>query len=286
MSVFSLAKIIQLLEKANEQEVNVSFSENELSVHVQKGKKIDKALLEELRDNKPSLIHYFQNFANKKHTAELSSIQKINRDNVKLIPLSFAQERLWFIDQLEGSVQYHLPTVLRLKGNLNIEALEQTLQSIVNRHEVLRTVIMEEDGRPYQLINDQDQWHFNIVEGQSYKGDNNALQDYIKELVVAPFNLAQDSMLRATLINIDADEHVLVVVMHHIASDASSKFVLVKEVMELYSAFTEGRADTLRPLQIQYADYASWQRTHLKEEVLHKKIEYWKNKLDGIETLQ
>ncbi|MEO6219284.1 MAG: condensation domain-containing protein, partial [Ginsengibacter sp.] len=286
MSVFNLRKIIQLLEKANDHGVSVSFVEDELSVHVQKGKQIDKLLLDELRINKPFLIHYFKNFANKKDIANLSSIQKIDRDQVKRIPLSFAQERLWFIHQLEGSLQYHLPTVLRLKGKLNMEALVHALQNIVNRHEILRTNITEEDGSGFQHITKKDKWTLNTVDGSIYKGDSEALQSYIRQLIMEPFDLSEDSMLRAGIINIGAEEHVLVVTMHHIASDAWSKSVLVKEVVEFYTAYVEDRENNLSPLVIQYADYASWQRNYLQGDVLNKKLEYWKNKLDGLGTLQ
>src|SRR5215203_2380105 len=149
MSVFSLSNILKLLEKANDTGVSISFADNEISVHVQKGTQIDRDLLNELKDNKPSLIYYFQNFAsNGDGKRSHAPIDRFDRNNVTRVPLSFSQERLWFIDQLEGSVQYHLPTVLRLKGQLNIEALSNALQTIVGRHEALRTAFGEDHGQP------------------------------------------------------------------------------------------------------------------------------------------
>ena len=206
------------------------------------------------------------------------------------IPLSFSQERLWFIDQLEGSVQYHLPTVLRLKGKLEKEALSHALQQIVNRHEVLRTVFKEEDGQSWQTIKEENGNHLQIVDGTKYKDDKKALGAYIQELIRTPFDLSKDNMLRVTLIELGEengeDNSVLVATMHHIASDAWSASILVKEVVELYNAHIEHRAAKLPVIELQYADYSIWQRNCLKGEVLNKKINYWKEKLDGVAVLQ
>ncbi|MEO7532808.1 MAG: amino acid adenylation domain-containing protein, partial [Ferruginibacter sp.] len=201
------------------------------------------------------------------------------------IPLSFSQERLWFIDRLEGSVQYHLPSVLRLKGNLNKDALGFAFQNIVNRHEILRTVFPEVNGQAFQSVCGQDGWQMELVDGSNYQ-DTKKLQLYIHQLITKPFDLAKDHMVRATLIKLDEQDHVLVVIMHHIASDAWSISLLVKEVVELYSAYEEKRPSSLVPVNLQYADYAIWQRNYLQGEVLDKKLNYWKNKLDSVEPLQ
>src|SRR5688572_12744297 len=179
MAAFSLPKIITLLQKANEQHVNISYAGDVLSVQVQKGKQIDKTLLEELRDNKPFLIHYFKNFGNANNGSGTSAIQKIERNEDTKIPASFAQERLWFIHHLEGSRQYHLPTIIRLKGKLNPEAMQYALQTIINRHEALRTVIKEIDGRAYQEVQPKDKWQLNIVDGAVYESEPGRLQKFI-----------------------------------------------------------------------------------------------------------
>ncbi len=201
------------------------------------------------------------------------------------IPLSFSQERLFFIDQLEGSIQYHMPVVLRLKGNLETEALVYALQTIVRRHEVLRTVIHKNEGQGYQYIMDE-QWELNSIDDFKYKHNNEQLEVYIRELIKAPFDLSRDYMLRANVVTLAEQDHVLVVVMHHIAADGWSSSIIVKELIELYGAYVEGRTPFLPALEIQYADYAIWQRAYLQGEILDKRMDYWIKKLDGVALLE
>ncbi|MBK8551797.1 MAG: amino acid adenylation domain-containing protein [Ignavibacteria bacterium] len=220
--------------------------------------------------------------------AEVLPAIEVIKERPQRIPLSFSQERLWFIDHLEGSVQYHVPSVLRLTGKLNTEALERSLRSIIERHEVLRTVIREEEGVGYQFIKDSEGWSLETIDGKEYSEDKDKdkLQSYIKQLISTPFNLSEDYMLRAQLIKMSEEDHVLAVTLHHIASDGWSTSVIVKELVELYGAFEEGREPKLQPLPLQYADYAMWQRKYLQGEVLEKKLEYWKENLAGSEPLQ
>ena len=199
------------------------------------------------------------------------------------IPLSYSQERLWFIDRLEGSSQYHLPVVVRLTGNLNVDALSVAIQNIVQRHEVLRTVINEEEGKAYQKIKTAENWTIKKINAAEY--DNHALHTLIKNLIDAPFNLSKDYMLRANLVTLNQSEHLLVATIHHIASDGWSMSVIVKELIELYGANDETRPVNLAPLKVQYADYALWQRKYLQGSVLDHKLNYWKNKLQGVAPL-
>jgi amino acid adenylation domain-containing protein len=202
------------------------------------------------------------------------------------IPLSFSQERLWFIDRLEGSVQYNVPSVLRLKGNLNHETLQRTLRTIINRHEVLRTVILEHKGQGYQQIIEADSWTLGIIEESGYKRSEASLSALITNLINKPFDLSTDYMLRADLIRLGDQDHILVVTMHHIASDGWSRSILVKEVISLYEEFTERKAARLPLLPVQYADYAIWQQKYMQGEVLQNKLGYWKKKLDGVAPIQ
>ncbi|MEJ6982618.1 condensation domain-containing protein, partial [Pedobacter sp. P351] len=152
------------------------------------------------------------------------------------IPLSFSQERLWFIDRLEGSLQYHVPAVLKLSGKLDAEALGSSLQEIVNRHEVLRTVIREEEGQAWQEIREVKGRVLTPVDGRKYLHSPQGLESYIRELIKVPFSLSEDTMLRAHLIHLEEEEHILVVTLHHIASDGWSRSILVQELVELYAS--------------------------------------------------
>ncbi|WP_429384598.1 amino acid adenylation domain-containing protein [Mucilaginibacter sp. UYCu711] len=202
------------------------------------------------------------------------------------IPLSFSQERLWFIDRLEGSLAYHIPTVMRLNGQLDIEALAYAMKAIIHRHEVLRTVIVEEDGQAYQCINPGDDWQLNIIAGVAYQSDSIGLKTTIDRLIRAPFNLSTDAMLRADLIVLNDTEQVLVLTLHHIASDGWSRSILIRELTELYHAHKDNRHSLLPALPLQYADYAIWQREYLQGALLKEKLAYWKSKLDGLKPLQ
>ncbi|WP_212004588.1 non-ribosomal peptide synthetase [Chitinophaga sp. HK235] len=202
------------------------------------------------------------------------------------IPLSFSQERLWFIDQLEGSVPYHMSGMFRLKGRLHHEALARALQTIVNRHEVLRTVIKPGAGIPYQHILDKDLWQFSTTDHEPYQYNPDTFQSYVRFLGTIPFDLSRDHMLRAHLLKIAADEHALVLIIHHIAADAWSVSILMNELIELYRAFESGTVPLLSPLAMQYADFAIWQRTYQEGALLNKKLDYWKNKLKNTAVLQ
>lgn len=201
------------------------------------------------------------------------------------IPLSFSQERLWFIDQMEGSVQYHIPALFRLKGNLNVDALSESLQTIINRHEALRTVFRKKDSNAYQYVQEKDLWELRLVDDIIYKKDDN-LRNQVQQLIKEPFDLSKDHMLRATLIKLEDSEHLLLVTMHHIASDGWSMPVIVKEIASLYNSYDKGLPVGLPSLETQYADYAIWQRNYLQGELLDKKINYWKNKLTGVAALE
>ncbi|MBK8549763.1 MAG: amino acid adenylation domain-containing protein [Ignavibacteria bacterium] len=284
----NISNAIDILQHAKINGVHIYLDKGQLRVKYSKGNGINPQLLEEIKSNKELITRFLkdnESYSSKEASSE-TDLLKIYRDPAQRIPLSFSQERLWFIDQLEGSVQYHIPSVLRFKGKLNIEALKYSLQSIINRHEVLRTVILQEEGKAYQCIKDEYEWNLGIADGSVYKEDKEELKKYIQSLINAAFNLSEDHMIRADLINLSEEENVLVVTMHHIASDGWSFSVLVKEVMEFYRAFEEGKKPGLAPLQIQYADYAIWQRKYLEGENLDRKLDYWKKKLEDVALLQ
>lgn len=195
------------------------------------------------------------------------------------IPLSFSQERLWFIDQLQGSVQYHLPWVFRLTGQLDVPALEEAFRMLTDRHEILRTVILEEHGQPYQEIRSMDNWRLSVVDAAALSV---SIEEYISDALLAPLNLAADYPLRVSLIQIAPDTYILAGMVHHIASDGWSVSIIVQELIALYHSITHKCPSGLAPLPVQYRDYAIWQRSHLSGEILKEKLSYWKAHLQGV----
>jgi amino acid adenylation domain-containing protein len=196
------------------------------------------------------------------------------------LPLSFAQRRLWFIDQMEpGRAAYNLAGALRIRGPLDAAALERSLTEVVRRHEALRTRFATVDGEPVQVIDAPAPIRIPVVELAD--GSEDALRSIAAEEALRPFDLATGPLLRSTLVRMADEEHALLFTMHHIISDGWSIGVLVREVSELYGAFTEGRAPSLPALPVQYADYAAWQRAHLAGPVLDAQIGYWREALAG-----
>ncbi len=277
-------KAIDLLFLAKQSKIDIVLNEGQLQLKLPKNTSIDKNLLQNIKDNKEAIVDFLKD--NSRNTNSQNKITRFDRNSISKIPLSYSQERLWFIDRLEGSVQYHMAPVLRMKGKLNSKAVEYALETIIDRHEILRTVFAEEQGHGYQVIKEKGNWKLSTVDALAFKEDHAALQQYLEVLIKQPFDLSKDYMLRAHLIKIDDNDHVLAVIIHHIASDGWSISVLVKEVVELYNAFNENRPAILPILEIQYADYAVWQRELLAGEIFDKKLFYWKKKLEGVATLQ
>jgi acyl transferase domain-containing protein/acyl carrier protein len=216
-------------------------------------------------------------------TVKTQRITRAPRD--RELPLSFAQQRLWFMEQLEpGSALYNCPGGARLRGPLNVSALEQALNEIVRRHEILRTTYSAIDGRPKQGINPPQPLSL-IVEDISGITSAEEREAEARRLINAaarsPFDLAHGPMLRAGLLRLAADEHIIHLTMHHIVADAWSMAILMKEVGLLYTAFSQGEASPLSELPVQYADYAYWQQNWLQGEVLRSELDYWKKQLGG-----
>ncbi|HEX7333867.1 MAG TPA: amino acid adenylation domain-containing protein [Pyrinomonadaceae bacterium] len=206
------------------------------------------------------------------------------RDKEGPTPLSFAQQRLWFIEQMEtGNPFYNVPIAVRLKGTLNVPALAHTFTEIIRRHESLRTNFVTVEGQPMQCIDVARPAHLPVLDLSDLEvaeRDAEALRLTTAEML-KPFDLTCDPLLRTTLLRLADDEHIALLTMHHIASDGWSMGVLIQEVVALYKAFSAGEASPLAELPIQYADYAAWQREWLTGEVLQGQLNYWKQQLQG-----
>src|SRR6185312_842223 len=204
------------------------------------------------------------------------------------LPLSFAQQRLWFLAQMEGgSEAYNVPFGLHLKGDLNRTAFGRALDRILVRHEVLRTTFAFRDGEPVQEIGAADESSFHLIE-HDLRGHNEVESELaaLRELEAgASFDLAAGPLIRGRLIRLGEKEYVLLVTMHHIVSDGWSMGVLARELNALYGAYGRGEADPLPELEIQYADYAVWQRQWIEGEILQQQAAYWKTTLAGAPAL-
>jgi condensation domain-containing protein len=202
-------------------------------------------------------------------------------------PLSFSQQRMWFLQQWEPqSPAFNGARAFRLRGPLDVDALRRAFQTVIERHQSLRTVFSG-DREPQQVV--LERWSFELrevelpeVELYELEPDGPAgLQSLLRELSRKPFDLSRDLMLRATLVALGAEEHVLLIVMHHIAADAHSDRVLFSELAECYAAARGGRPPSLPELPIQYADFALWQRQRLQGAQLDRLTGYWAAALEG-----
>ncbi|TCP59054.1 amino acid adenylation domain-containing protein [Tumebacillus sp. BK434] len=194
------------------------------------------------------------------------------------LPLSFAQERLWFLDQLHpDSVTYNIPVVLQIKGNLEPDVLCRCLEAVVKRHESLRTTFKIVDGQPKQIITNEGNVPLPVSDVQSVAEARAAALEEAR----TPFSLAEGPLLRAKLLRLGPVEHMLLLTMHHIITDEWSMGIFIEEMATFYAAFSTGITAHLQPLPIQYADYAVWQREWLQGELLQNQLAYWKDKLGG-----
>jgi amino acid adenylation domain-containing protein len=211
-------------------------------------------------------------------------------DRSQPLPLSLAQQRLWFLDRLDraASVAYHMPAALRLLGKLDVPALQATLDRLVARHENLRTHFVTREGVPHQEMAAHDcGFALSHEDLSAWSGDEReaAVAARTTEEARAGFDLAQGPLIRGRLLRLAEQEHVLLITQHHIVSDGWSLSILVREVGALYTAFSRGETDPLPPLEIQYADYAQWQRGWLQGEELTRQLAFWKGHLAGAPAL-
>ncbi|MEM1391734.1 MAG: amino acid adenylation domain-containing protein [Cyanobacteria bacterium P01_H01_bin.150] len=222
----------------------------------------------------------------KSNSLNLPSIQP--RTENEQLPLSWAQERLWFLNQLEGSNAVHnISGGLRIKGKLDINALQLALSEIVNRHEVLRTSFQKQDGSPIQVIHPKATINIDLVDLEQLEAteQENFVQQQVQIEATTPFNLEIAPLIRSSLLKLSPTEYVLLLTMHHIVSDGWSMGIFIDEVCSLYKAFTQGEATPLVELSIQYADFAIWQRQYLSGELLQTQLNYWLSQLDGASNL-
>jgi amino acid adenylation domain-containing protein/non-ribosomal peptide synthase protein (TIGR01720 family) len=279
-----MIRIENLLSRLKKLEIKLWVEGEHLRYQAPKGV-MNESLRTEVLAHKAELLDFLLQLQRASDSA-LPPLLPIPREGD--LPISFAQQRLWFLDQLEGpgGATYNLAAAMHLTGALNTPALEQSLGEIVRRHETLRTTIQTIDGRPvarpavngFQLI-------VLDLTAQSPEQRRVEVQRLAGDESRAPFDLAEGPLFRARLWRLGPQEHVLGLTMHHIISDGWSIGVFMRELALLYEAFSHGRPSPLADLKVQYIDFAHWQRQWLRGEALHKQLDFWKKQLAGAPAL-
>ncbi|MHC5738122.1 amino acid adenylation domain-containing protein [Nostoc sp.] len=239
----------------------------------------------EIQERKAEIIEFLE-ASNLTNNHSFKPLVPISRSGN--LPLSFAQQRLWFLDQLiPNNPFYNIPLALHLTGSLKLAALKQTFNEIVRRHEALRTTFVIQLGQPVQVINPTLTITLPVIDLRQLPQAEREIQArrLTTQEAQRPFNLSTDSLLQVKLLWLDETQYILLLTMHHIVSDGWSIGVLIQEIAALYTAFTNNQPSPLPELTIQYADFAYWQRQWLQGEVLEKQLSYWQKQLDGISML-
>lgn len=290
MDNLSTVSIVQLVAHLQDLGVKLNFVNGELKVKAPKGV-LAGELLEVVRDRKQALSAYIEEITLTQQKAK-NKIEVVDRE--QLLPLSYGQQRLWFLDQLiPDSAFYNIPSALKLVGHLDVERFEKSIKSVIARHENLRTIFKEVDDTPIQVVQDGLDWKLDQIDLSQHSdrdGEKGKVEEKARKLVMdlcqRPFKLDSGPLLRVHLIKTNNDPknqtQYLVLLMHHIIGDGWSNEILVREIVTSYFI---GEA-ALAPLVIQYADYAVWQRKYISGEVLEKQLKYWRQRLAEVPVLQ
>ena len=269
------AKFIAELDRLG---IQLAVDGNQLQYDAAPGA-LTPGIIDELRSRKPQILQILteNNCALESNTKPILPVPR-NND----LPLSFAQQRLWFMHQLvPDNTSYNVPTTLELIGVLDQSALQWSLDQIVARHESFRTTVESRDGKPVQVIASAISIDLPLIDLTDFpqeKRDKEA-QRKAAEVVQLPFDISKGPLIRACLLRLDETKHILVLPIHHIIFDGWSMTVFVGELAEFYDACCSNRQPSLQPLPIQYADFANWQRDWLCGNVLERQLAYWKNQL-------
>ncbi|OYE01727.1 non-ribosomal peptide synthetase [Nostoc sp. 'Peltigera membranacea cyanobiont' 232] len=274
--------IVELVRHLTDLSIDLETDGDHLRCHAPEGA-LTPILQQEIAKRKTEIILFLQQAKQVKASHQLP-IQRVPRNDN--LPLSYAQARLWFLYQLEGaSATYNMIGALELSGSLNVDALKKATGEILQRHEVLRTRFQQVDGIPIQIIDPNPIWNLPIVDLQQVSEPEAEAQRLASLEAQKPFDLSQSPLLRLTLLRLQPQKHVLLINMHHIASDGWSNGIFIRELSILYAAFCMGEASPLPQLPIQYADFAIWQRQWLSGNVLAAQLGYWKQQLTGAPPL-
>ena len=264
--------------------VKIKLENDQLSVRAPKGV-LTQDLANELKANKEAVIQFLRQAEAQVERQSAREIERINRNEA--LPLSFGQQRLWFLDRLEGpSSTYNMPLAIRLHGNLNIEAAQYAINAIVDRHEALRANFQLHGQAPYVTIRSDSTCPILIVHSDQSQSIEVQISEQVKLASNYCFDLANELLIRVNLVKLSDQSSLLIVTMHHIVSDGWSLGLFIKEFTQLYQDKIDGIHTSLSPLNIQYVDYAQWQRHTLQGESLNRLLNFWtKNLLEAPERI-
>ncbi len=270
--------ISNFLNSLKDKDILLSVQDERLVCNSPKGvltPKLQKLLMKHKRE----IVEYIQINDNGKHNKTSSKILSDDRNTT--IPLSFAQQRLWILDQIESNKAiYHIPFFFRLKGELNVQIFEMSINALIKRHEVLRTAVSNLNGQPVQKIADHIHFELPIITIVELNSKSEIFR-IAREEFTKPFHLEKGPLFRLKLLRLNQKEHILLFTIHHMISDALSNELLLKELSILYNTFLAGEESPLPPLVIQYADFTIWQLNSLQGEVYNNQLSYWKKQLKG-----
>ena len=275
----------QFLSQLRQAGIQIWVEENRLCVRAAKGR-LTADLREQIAARKADILSFLGAMATS-DAGEVLSINRVSREHP--LPLSFAQERLWFLTEYEPtSTAYGLFIANRLRGPLDVAALERSLVEIVNRHEVLRTTFQIQEGKPVQIIAAPGGFTLSMIDLAGWPSAEREAeaQRLLAQRCQLPFDLANRPLFDAVLLRLDAEIHLLLLRVHHVVFDGWSVGILRRELVALYAAFHQGQPSSLPPLSVQYADYAVWQQQWLQGQKSERHLEYWRGQLADAPVLE
>lgn len=276
-----MRSIVDLLGYLRSQNVMVSLDGGRLKCSAPQGV-LTPELRKELSERKPEIVAFLSSARQPGPHAE-PAIERIDRSAP--LPLSYAQQRLWFLNQMDpASPVYNIGLPMRMQGPLNVPAVEQALRAIIERHESLRTGFIQVDGEPRAVIGDANGWKLKVLDARHLQDDGpgSSLFELAEQQSRESFDITRGPLFRASLLIVGPEHHLLMLTVHHIVSDGWSFGVLAKEFEEFYEGYAAGREPSPAPLTIQYVDYAAWQRKWLDSGELDRQLGYWKTQLAGV----
>jgi len=273
----------ELLYELSQKKISLWVEDDRLRVRGEKGQ-LTPELQANIKSKKDELRDWY---LKQQYTiTPVEPIRPISRED--LLPLSYAQKRLWFLDKLDShSASYNLSFLVRFEGGLNVDVLEKSLNYILNRHEALRANFSEDNGAPLQIIRPMypHPLKLNDLSNLSIEQAEIELTNLVSQEAKLIFDMSTDSLVRWSLIRVNKDKYALLLTMHHIISDAWSFGIFINELVTIYDAYLVNSEPSLQNLEIQYVDYATWQNKWLSSDIINQQLTYWKKHLDGACTV-